>query len=114
MAAAAAGSGARTQGPVTKENPMKPLAMLFAAAVALAGPAAHAQFVKGNEAVQMTGGGMKVETPPVPPSVGKVCAVNAKCHAGAWHMVETDAGLVECTEAYARPSTCRASTYGSQ
>lgn len=27
-------------------------------------------------------------------------------------MVETDTGLVECTEFYARPETCRASTYG--
>jgi hypothetical protein len=27
-------------------------------------------------------------------------------------MVETAAGLVECTEAYARPGTCRTSTYG--
>jgi len=93
---------------------MKPLAILFAAAASLAGPAANAQFVKGNEAVQMTGNGKKVETPPVPASAGRVCASNAKCHAGAWHMVEVDAGLVECTEPYARPSTCRASTYGSQ
>ena len=27
-------------------------------------------------------------------------------------MVETKDGLVECTEAYARPGTCRASSYG--
>jgi hypothetical protein len=27
-------------------------------------------------------------------------------------MVETKDGLVECTEAYARPGTCRKSTYG--
>lgn len=92
---------------------MNRFALLLAASAALAGAAANAQFVKGNEAVQ-AGSGKKVETPPVPPSVGKVCAANAKCHAGAWHMVETDGGLVECTEPYARPSTCRASTYGSQ
>jgi hypothetical protein len=92
---------------------MNRLVLLFASAAALTGPA-DAQFVKGNQAVQLTAGGRKVDTPPVPPSVGKVCAANAKCHAGAWHMVETDGGLVECTEPYARPSTCRASTYGSQ
>ncbi len=28
-------------------------------------------------------------------------------------MVETRDGLVECTEAYARPGTCRASSYGT-
>ena len=72
--------------------------------------AAHAQFVKGNEAVA----GGKVETPPVPASVGKVCAAAASCHAGAWHMVETASGLLECTEPYARPTACRASTYGAQ
>jgi hypothetical protein len=93
---------------------MNRLVLLFASVAALASPAADAQFVKGNQAVQMTAGGRRVDTPPVPPSVGKVCAANAKCHAGAWHMVETDGGLVECTEPYARPSTCRASTYGSQ
>lgn len=83
-------------------------------ATALLSTAAHAQFVKGNEAVQLTATGKKVETPPMPKSVGKVCAANANCHAGAWHMVETDAGLVECTEPFARPSTCRKSTYGAE
>lgn len=92
---------------------MNRFAMLLAAVAALAGTVANAQFVKGNEAVQ-AGSGRNVETPPVPLSVGKVCAANAKCHAGAWHMVETEGGLVECTEPYARPSTCRSSTYGSQ
>jgi hypothetical protein len=29
-------------------------------------------------------------------------------------MVETADGLVECTEPSARPTTCRASTYGTQ
>ena len=28
-------------------------------------------------------------------------------------MVETSDGLVECTEIYARPGTCRSSTYGT-
>ena len=34
--------------------------------------------------------------------------------AGAWRMVETDTGLMECTEPYARPGACRTSSYGSQ
>lgn len=29
-------------------------------------------------------------------------------------MVESDTGLLECTEPYARPGTCRASTYGAK
>lgn len=78
-----------------------------------------AQFVKGNEAVQVSADGTKkVETPPVPntgpASTSKPCAADGGCHAGAWHMVETNAGLVECTEPFARPTTCRKSTYGSQ
>lgn len=84
------------------------IAMAFPSAEALA------QFVKGNEAVTTTSAGRKVETPPVPASVGKLCAAAAKCHAGAWHMVETTTGLLECTEPYARPTTCRPSTYGAQ
>ena len=90
------------------------LAMLVVASFTVIGTAAHAQFVKGNEAVTVTASGKKVETPPVPASVGKVCGAEAKCHASSWRMVETDAGLVECTEAYARPSSCRTSTYGTQ
>ena len=90
------------------------LATLVVASFTLLGTAAHAQFVKGNEAVTMTAAGKKVETPPVPTSAGKVCGAEAKCHASSWRMVETGAGLVECTEAYARPSSCRASTYGTQ
>ena len=31
-----------------------------------------------------------------------------------WKMVETKEGLMECTEIYARPTTCRPSTYGSE
>jgi hypothetical protein len=76
--------------------------------------ASYAQFVKGNEAVKASASGKSVETPPIPASVGKACAVNANCHAGAWHMVETEGGLVECTEPFARPFTCRTSTFGTQ
>jgi len=79
--------------------------------------AAHAQFVKGNEAVRiLPDGTRKVETPPIPTTgpirSTKPCNADAGCNAGAWHMVETTAGLVECTEVYARPGTCRASSYG--
>ena len=74
----------------------------------------RAQFVKGNEAVHSSPSGRTVETPPVPASMGKVCPANGTCHGGAWRMVETRAGLVECTEPYARDGSCRASTYGTQ
>ena len=90
---------------------MKTIAALVLASSALFCLAAHAQYVKGNEATRT---GKKIETPPVPSSVSKVCEANAKCHAGAWRMVETDSGLMECTEPWARPSSCRASSYGSQ
>ncbi len=77
-----------------------------------------AQFVKGNEAVKaMPDGTKKVETPPLPATgpirPTKPCAAADKCHGGAWLMVETGSGLVECTEAYARAGTCRASSYGT-
>ena len=78
--------------------------------------AASAQFVKGNEAVKVMPDGIKkIETPPPTAAVtrSKPCAANAGCHAGSWHMVETSSGLQECTEAYARAGTCRASSYGS-
>lgn len=90
---------------------MKTIAALVLASSALFCLAAHAQYVKGNEATRT---GKKIETPPVPSSVSKVCEANAKCHAGAWRMVETDSGLMECTEPWARPSSCRASSYGLQ
>jgi hypothetical protein len=78
-----------------------------------------AQFVKGNEAVKvMPDGKKRVETPPLPttgPILNtKPCDANVACNAGSWHMVETTDGLVECTEAYARPGTCRTSSYGSK
>ena len=92
---------------------MKLVATLVFASVTLFGTGAHAQFVKGNEAVQTTAGGSRVETPPVRASVGKVCAANGTCQAGSWRMVETNSGLVECTEPYAREGSCRKSTYGA-
>lgn len=90
------------------------LATLVVASFATLGTAAHAQFVKGNEAVTVTAAGKKVETPLMPGSVGKACGANANCHAGSWRMVETESGLVECTEPWARPGSCRASSYGTQ
>ena len=91
--------------------------ILMATLLAAGATSAHAQFVRGNEAVRlMPDGSKKVETPPLPttgPIRGvKPCNADAHCNAGAWHMVETVNGLVECTEAYARPGTCRASSYG--
>lgn len=95
------------------------LAQLIVIAIlaAASSPAVLAQFVKGNEAVKvMPDGSKKVETPPLPATgpirSTKPCNANAVCNAGAWHMVETSDGLVECTEVYARPGTCRASSYG--
>ena len=79
--------------------------------------AAHGQFVKGNEAVKvMPDGGKRVETPPLPAAtLAAPCpAARAGCAGGGWKMVETAEGLVECTEIYARPGTCRASTYGTE
>jgi len=89
---------------------MRSQTVALGAMALLLASAAHAQFVKGNEAVV----GGKVETPPVLSSLGKPCAASATCHAGAWHMVETPQGLLECTEPSARPTTCRTSTYGKQ
>ena len=91
--------------------------LLALATLALATTAATAQFVKGNEAVKvMPDGTKKVETPPLPPvPLGKPCpAAQAGCAGGGWLMVETADGLVECTEIYARPGTCRRSTYGTE
>lgn len=91
--------------------------IIVAAALALVAGTACAQFVKGNEAVKvMPDGTKKVETPPssAASSKAKPCAANAGCHPGPWHMVETADGLRECTEPFARPTTCRDSTYGSE
>ena len=86
-------------------------------AITVATTTADAQFVKGNEAVKvMPDGTKKVVTPPLPTTgpirSTKPCAADGQCHGGAWLMVETSDGLVECTEAYARPATCRKSSYG--
>jgi len=92
--------------------------VLAALSLGVTSTSSVAQFVKGNEAVtSLANGTKKVETPAIPAtgpvSKSKPCAANAGCHAGAWHMVETEQGLMECTEAYARQETCRPSTYGS-
>ena len=87
------------------------------AAIALASSTAMGQFIKGNEAVKvMADGSKKVETPPPPnATLGKPCpAAQTGCAGGGWMMVETNDGLVECTEIYARAGTCRASTYGTE
>ena len=98
---------------------MRVVQLIVVYALLVAGSsAAVAQFVKGNEAVKvMPDGSKKVETPPMPTTgplrSTKPCAAADKCHGGAWLMVETSGGLVECTDAYARPGSCRASSYGS-
>ena len=95
---------------------MKPHAQWFALiAFALAASAASAQFVKGNEAVRvMTDGTQKVEVPPLPSvALGSPCpAAKPGCAGGGWKMLESNSGLVECTEVFAWPTTCRPSTYG--
>lgn len=91
--------------------------LLALGALALAATASSAQFVKGNEAVKvMPDGSKKVETPSTAGALlAKPCpAAKAGCAGGGWKMVETAAGLMECTEVYARPTTCRPSTYGSE
>jgi len=85
--------------------------------LALAATGACAQFVKGNEAVTLNPNGTpSVETPPLPRStLGKPCpAARPSCTASGWLMVETSEGLRECTELYARPGTCRASSFGTE
>ncbi len=95
------------------------LPLMVSAALILAATASQAQFVKGNEAVKvMPDGSKRVELPPIPTtgpaSKSKPCAASGGCNAGAWHMVETVEGLRECTEPFARPTTCRETTYGAQ
>jgi len=91
--------------------------ILAGAVLTLSATLSHAQFVKGNEAVEpLPGGGHQVQTPPLPTTgparTSQPCPADRACHAGSWLMVETAAGLVECTEPYARPGSCRASSYG--
>lgn len=86
-------------------------------AITVAATTANAQFVKGNEAVKvMPDGTKKVETPPLPAaSLGAPCpATKSGCAGGGWKMLESQSGLVECTEVFARPGTCRDSTYGTE
>ena len=92
--------------------------LLICAALTAASTLSLAQFVKGNEAVKvLPDGTRRVETAPLPATgpirSSRPCSATAGCNAGSWHMVETADGLRECTEAYARPSTCRASSYGT-
>jgi hypothetical protein len=94
---------------------MKSRTFLAGAGLALSASLSQAQFVKGNEAVEpLPGGGHKVQIAPMPTAArtSKPCQANGNCYAGSWRMVETAAGLMECTEPYARPGTCRASSYG--
>jgi hypothetical protein len=97
---------------------MKAVRHLLALVVlALAATTASAQFVKGNEAVRvMPDGSKKVETPPLPSgTLAAPCpAERAGCAGSGWRMVETTDGLRECTEIYARPGTCRTSTFGTE
>ncbi|WP_294635392.1 hypothetical protein [uncultured Aquabacterium sp.] len=97
---------------------MKPVTCLLTALVlALASTGTRAQFVKGNEAVKvMPDGSKKVETPPLPEAtLAPPCkADKPACSTGGWLMVETSDGLRECTEFYARPGTCRPSTFGTE
>jgi len=92
--------------------------LLICAALTAASTLSLAQFVKGNEAVKvLPDGTRRVETAPLPATgpirSSRPCNATVGCNAGPWHMVETADGLRECTEAYARPSTCRASSYGT-
>jgi len=96
---------------------MKPHPFLAVAVLALVSSVSHAQFVKGNEAVeQLSGGGHRVQIAPLPSAMRttRACPADGGCKAGPWHMVETASGLMECTEAFARPGTCRSSTYGTK
>lgn len=93
--------------------------LIAAAALASASTVANAQFVKGNEAVSSGAVGAKhVEIAPMPTAGSvrdrKPCRADGHCWVGPWLMIETSDGLVECTEVYARPGTCRQSTYGTK
>jgi hypothetical protein len=96
---------------------MKAVHLLLLGAITLTPTVSVAQFVKGNEAVKVLSDGSKnVETPPLPSgSLAAPCpAERAGCAGSGWRMVETIDGLRECTEIYARPGTCKVSTYGSE
>lgn len=98
---------------------MKHVQHLVAALITVAAAtAAQAQYVKGNEAVIEGPTGKKVEKPQIPATAraakASPCRADENCHSGHWSMVETDAGIQECTEPFARAGTCRASTYGAK
>jgi hypothetical protein len=91
--------------------------LLVIAALVFSSTPSMGQFVKGNDAVKVSAGGAKqIETPPLTGAAGRTrpCAAEAGCHPGPWYRVEINTGLVECTEPFARPGTCRASTYGAR
>lgn len=94
-----------------------PARLLAIAALAFISAPSMGQFVKGNEAVTVSANGAKkVEAPPLTGTAERTrpCAAEAGCHPGPWYMVETNIGLAECTEPFARPGTCRRSTYGAR
>lgn len=93
---------------------IKPLTSLALLATLTAASAASGQQVPGNEAVRVTDSGRTVTLPAVPAKPPPLCRADAGCHAGAWRMVETESGLLECTEPWARDGSCRRSTYGAQ
>lgn len=87
-------------------------------AIACGSSAALAQFVKGNEVNQATPDGTKrVETPPLPTTgpirSTKPCAATGNCHGGAWLDARNPGRAARVHGAYARPGTCRASSYGT-
>ncbi len=91
--------------------------ILALASTAILAAPTQAQFVKGNEAITIKADGSPtVDTPPFPSmKLGPPCrADNVGCWSTPLLMIETAKGLQECTEFYARPGTCRASTYGSE
>ena len=96
---------------------MKHLTVLVSLIATVGLSTAHAQYVKGNEAVRvLPDGTKKVETHPFPTStLGPPCsAERPACTPSGWYMVETRDGLQECSEIYARPGTCRESTFGTE
>lgn len=97
---------------------MKTALLMTAAAICLLlSGAATAQFVKGNEAVTtLPDGTRRVETPPLPKgTMPAPCpAATPACAGSGWRMVETNDGLQDCTEIYARPTTCKPSTFGKE
>lgn len=97
---------------------MKSLPFLASAVLALVSTSPMAQFVKGNEAIRTNGTTKQVDLPPIEiagsASKVKPCPSNGGCHPGPWYMVETAEGLRECTEPFARPTTCGPSSYGQK